>query len=426
MNILIIGQGGREHALAWKAAQSPLVDVVWVAPGNAGTALENKVRNINIAVTDIPGLIAFANEQNIHLTLVGPEIALAAGIVDAFNKAHLSCFGPSQTAAQLETSKTYCKEFFAEFNIPTAKFACFNEVRPALDYLTQQTFPLVIKADGLAAGKGVVIVNSLSEAEETIREMLNGTAFGKAGQQIVIEEFLQGYEISYIVMTDGQFILPLASSQDHKRLLDNDQGLNTGGMGAFSPAPQLTPELEQTILNDIIAPTMAGLAARNIHYTGFLYAGLMITADGKPYVLEFNCRLGDPETQPILMRLQTDIIKLCLLALQGQLDQAKVTWDQRYALSVVMTAGGYPATYQKGDVILGLDAIEDQNCKVFHAGTQIIDDTLVTDGGRVLAVTALGDSLADAQTNAYTAVKKITWSNCYYRSDIGYKAIAVR
>lgn len=423
MNILIVGGGGREHALAWKAAQSPLVNQVWVAPGNAGTNQEKKVSNIEIPPTDIEHLIDFAKQKSISLTIVGPEIPLALGIVDQFQEKGLRCFGPTKAAAQLESSKNFSKKFMQRANIPTAKYASFTEIKPALEYCRQNTFPIVIKADGLAAGKGVVIAETFSDAEKAIKDMLGEEVYGNAGKSLLIEEFLQGEEISFIVMSDGKSILPLASSQDHKRRDEGDLGPNTGGMGAYSPAPQLTKYLHDKIMKTIIEPAVTTMANHGTPYVGFLYAGLMITQQQEPYVLEFNCRLGDPETQPILMRLKSDLISLCNATLDGKLNTKTVEWDPRFALSVVMTAGGYPGNYRKGDVIQGLDFSSENDVKIFHAGTTLKNHDIVTNGGRVLSVTALGDDLKDAQALAYKIVSQIHWPNCFFRKDIGYRAI---
>ena len=424
MNILILGQGGREHALAWKIAQSPLVSTIFVAPGNAGTALETKTRNIEIAVDDITTLIQFAKENRIDLTVVGPELPLVLGIVDAFNDAGLPIFGPTQGAAQLEGSKSFTKDFLARHQIPTADYQTFTEIQPALSYLYQQKLPIVIKADGLAAGKGVIIANTLYEAEETIQDMLAGNTFGEAGHKVVIEEFLSGEEASFIVMVDGENILPFATSQDHKRIGEGDTGLNTGGMGAYSPAPVVTPELHHRILQDVIEPTVKGMAKEGNPYHGFLYAGLMIQSDGTPKVIEYNCRLGDPETQPLLMRLKSDIIPLFIATLERKLDQIQAEWDERAAIGIVMAAGGYPERYEKGDVIFGLRASSVISENVFHAGTRAQGREIITDGGRVLCVTALGNNVTDAQSNALALAKTIHWSDAFYRKDIGYRAIA--
>ena len=422
MNVLVIGSGGREHALAWKAAQSSNVDTVYVAPGNAGTAQEPGLENIDISVDDHAALLSFAQNNNIALTIVGPEAPLVGGIVDLFQANQLACFGPTQKAAQLEASKAYTKDFLQRHNIPTAFYSNFTDAESAINYLRQQSLPVVIKADGLAAGKGVVIVEDLEHGIETINAMMQAGKFGSAGDRIVIEEFLQGEEASFIVMVDGKNILPLASSQDHKARDDGDKGPNTGGMGAYSPAPVVDDALHQRIMNEVIIPTVEGMAKEDAPYTGFLYAGVMVTADGTPKVLEFNCRFGDPETQPIMMRLQSDLVELCQSALAGELDKTEAEWDSRPALGVVLAAGGYPDSYEKGDVITGLDNITD--AKVFHAGTKDNDSNTVTNGGRVLCVCALGDDIKQAQNSAYAAVSKIHWNNVYFRKDIGHRAIA--
>lgn len=424
MNILIIGGGGREHALAWKAAQSPQVDKVFVAPGNAGTALEAKLENVDISAEDIDGLLAFAQEKGIGLTIVGPEAPLVAGIVDAFAAAGLRCFGPTQGAAQLEGSKAFTKDFLARHNIPTAAYGNFTEVEPALAYLEQVGMPIVIKADGLAAGKGVIITEDMTTARETVRGMLSGNRFGEAGHRVVIEEFLQGEEASFIVMVDGRNILPMATSQDHKARDNGDKGPNTGGMGAYSPAPVVTPEMHARIMEQVIRPTVEGMAAEGHPYTGFLYAGVMIDKNGIPKVLEYNCRFGDPETQPIMLRMRSDLVALCNAALDGKLDQCSTEWDNRPALGVVLAAGGYPASYTKGEVISGLPESESENCKVFHAGTAEKEGAVVTNGGRVLCATALGSCVAEAQKNAYALAQQIKWKGAFYRTDIGYRAIA--
>ncbi len=424
MRILIIGNGGREHALAWKVAQSPRVQQIWVAPGNAGTALEPKVSNVSINVQALPELQAFALEHHIDLCIVGPEAALAVGIVDSFMAAGIPCFGPTQAAAQLESSKVFCKNFLREHRIPTAAYASFTDPTKALEYLKTQGLPIVIKADGLAQGKGVIIAQTLEEAEAAIEGMLSQHSFGAAGACIVIEAFLEGEELSFIAMVDGEHILPLASSQDHKRRDEGDHGPNTGGMGAYSPSPLLTPKLETLIMQRILRPTVEGLAQQGIPYTGFLYAGLMIDAAGQPSVLEFNCRLGDPETQPLLMRLKTDLVELCQAALAAQLDQIKIDWDPRPALGVVMCAGGYPGEYKKGLPITGLDsAAALPDTKVFQGGTTLKENQLLTHGGRVLCVTALGNDILEAQTRAYQACEHIHWPECFYRKDIGHRAI---
>ncbi|MBL4852283.1 MAG: phosphoribosylamine--glycine ligase [Gammaproteobacteria bacterium] len=422
MNILIIGGGGREHALAWKAAQSESVKTVFVAPGNAGTALEPGVKNIDIGVDDHQALLGFAQENNIALTIVGPEAPLVAGIVDLFQANNLACFGPSKKAAQLEASKAYSKDFLQRHNIPTAFYASFTDADTAIEYLKQQTLPVVIKADGLAAGKGVVIVENLQHGVETIHSMMQAGKFGSAGERIVIEEFLQGEEASFIAMVDGKNILPLATSQDHKARDEGDKGPNTGGMGAYSPAAIVDEALHQRIMNEVMMPTVKGMAAEGAPYTGFLYAGIMVTADGTPKVLEFNCRFGDPETQPIMMRLQSDLVELCFAALNKKLDTVSAEWDPRVALGVVLAAGGYPNDYRKGDIISGLDAVQD--AKAFHAGTATSNGHIVTNGGRVLCVCGLGDDALQAQYAAYAAVNSIDWADMQYRKDIGHRAIA--
>ena len=423
MKVLVIGNGGREHALAWKAAQSPLVTKVFVAPGNAGTALEANLENINIKATDIAGLLNFAQEQQIDLTIVGPEAPLVIGIVDSFQKAGLKIFGPSKAAAQLEGSKAFTKDFLARHHIPTAEYQNFTEIEPAIAYIQQKGAPIVIKADGLAAGKGVIVAMTLQEAEEAVRDMLAGNAFGDAGHRVVIEEFLDGEEASFIVMVDGKHVEPMATSQDHKRVGDGDTGLNTGGMGAYSPAPVVTDEVFNKVMQQIIYPTVNGMAQEGNVYVGFLYAGLMIDKQGNPKVIEFNCRFGDPETQPIMMRMQSDLIELCLAATKGKLDTIKSKWDRRPALGVVLAAGGYPGDYNTKDVILGLPTVIDNDCKIFHAGTCLENGQVCTNGGRVLCVTALGNSVSDAQKRAYEQLKNIHWHDCYYRHDIGYRAI---
>ncbi|MBA5809428.1 phosphoribosylamine--glycine ligase [Morganella morganii] len=423
MNILIIGNGGREHALAWKAAQSPLAKNVYVAPGNAGTAQEPNLTNVDISATDIDGLVAFARANNIGLTIVGPEAPLVLGVADAFNAAGLTIFGPAKGAAQLEGSKAFTKDFLARHHIPTADYQNFTEIEPALAYLDKTGAPVVIKADGLAAGKGVIVAMTLKEAQDAVHDMLAGNAFGDAGHRIVIEEFLTGEEASFIVMVDGKNVVPMATSQDHKRVGDNDTGPNTGGMGAYSPAPVVTDAVHQRVMEKVIYPTVEGMAAEGHTYQGFLYAGLMIDEQGEPKVIEFNCRFGDPETQPIMMRLQSDLVELCLAGAQGKLAGKTSQWDPRPALGVVMAAGGYPGDYRKGDVIEGLD-IQEANCKVFQAGTALKNGAVVTDGGRVLCVTALGEDIAQAQKQAYAALKHIHWNDAFCRSDIGYRAIA--
>ena len=424
MNILIIGNGGREHALAWKAAQSPLADKVYVAPGNAGTALESNLENVAISATDIPALLAFAQSHDIGLTIVGPEAPLVIGVVDAFQAAGLKIFGPSQAAAQLEGSKAFTKDFLARHNIPSAEYQNFTEVEPALAYLRSKGAPIVIKADGLAAGKGVIVAMTLQEAEDAVQDMLAGNAFGDAGHRIVVEEFLEGEEASFIVMVDGENVVPMATSQDHKRVGDGDTGPNTGGMGAYSPAPVVTDEIHQRAMDQVIWPTVRGMAAEGNTYVGFLYAGLMISADGQPKVIEFNCRFGDPETQPIMLRLRSDLIELCLAGAEGKLGEKTSEWDERPALGVVLAAGGYPGDYNNGEVIQGLPQQESADGKVFHAGTRMQGDDVVTSGGRVLCVTALGETVAQAQQHAYQLAEGIQWPGSFCRKDIGYRAIA--
>ncbi len=425
MNILIIGGGGREHALAWKAAQSPQAEKVFVAPGNAGTALESKLKNVAISAEDIDGLLAFAQEQKVGLTIVGPEAPLVAGIVDAFTSAGQRCFGPTQGAAQLEGSKAFTKDFLARHDIPTAAYGNFTEIEPALAYLQQVGMPIVIKADGLAAGKGVIITDDMATAEETVKDMLSGNSFGDAGHRVVIEEFLEGEEASFIVMVDGKNILPMATSQDHKARDNGDKGPNTGGMGAYSPAPVVTPEMHNRIMDEVIRPTVEGMAAEGHPYTGFLYAGVMVDSNGIPKVLEYNCRFGDPETQPIMLRMRSDLVELCNAALDGKLDECNTEWDSRPALGVVLAAGGYPASYAKGEIISGLpENSGSKESKLFHAGTSEKDGEIVTSGGRVLCATALGETVALAQQNAYALAQQIHWKDAFYRTDIGYRAIA--
>ncbi|TWC41279.1 phosphoribosylamine--glycine ligase [Pseudomonas sp. SJZ079] len=423
MNVLIIGSGGREHALAWKVAQDPRVEKVFVAPGNAGTAIEAKCQNVAIDVLALEQLADFA-EQNVQLTIVGPEAPLVAGVVDLFRSRGLDCFGPTAGAAQLEGSKAFTKDFLARHQIPTADYQNFTEIEPALAYLREKGAPIVIKADGLAAGKGVIVAMTLSEAEDAVRDMLAGNAFGDAGSRVVIEEFLDGEEASFIVMVDGHNVLPMATSQDHKRVGDGDSGPNTGGMGAYSPAPVVTPEVHQRVMDQVIWPTVKGMAAEGNVYTGFLYAGLMIDKAGLPKVIEFNCRFGDPETQPIMLRLQSSLVLLIEAALAQALNKIEAQWDPRPSLGVVLAAGGYPADYAKGDAIHGLDAAVSPQGKVFHAGTALKDGQVVTAGGRVLCATALGESVGAAQQEAYQLAEKIDWNGCFYRKDIGYRAIA--
>lgn len=425
MNVLIIGSGGREHALAWKAAQSPLVEQVYVAPGNAGTALEAKVTNIPIDPMDFSALTTFAQDNNCRLTIVGPEAPLVAGVVDYFEQQELACFGPSQGAAQLEGSKAFTKDFLARHDIPTAEYQNFTEIAPAIAYIKSKGAPIVVKADGLAAGKGVILAQTEAEAIAAVEDMLAGNAFGDAGHRVVIEEFLFGEEASFIVMVDGEHVLPLATSQDHKARDDQDKGPNTGGMGAYSPAPVVTDEIHQKAMQQVILPTVAGMAAEGNTYKGFLYAGLMISPAGEIKVLEYNCRFGDPETQPIMLRLKSDLVDLCFAAIEGRLGQVEAEYDPRAALGVVLAAGGYPESYRKGDVILGLDSLpQSRDKKVFHAGTQQLDGQVVTAGGRVLCATALGENVTEAQRNAYDLVTQISWQDMYCRSDIGYRAVA--
>ena len=424
MKILVVGSGGREHALAWKAAQSPLAEHVFVAPGNAGTAMEPGCENLPIAADDVGALADFAAAQDIGLTIVGPEVPLVAGIVDEFQRRGLKCFGPTAACARLEGSKAFSKAFFDRYHIPTAAWGEFSDVDAACEYIRRQGAPIVVKADGLAAGKGVIVAQTVAEAEAAARDMLSGNRFGDAGARVVVEEFLSGEEASFIVMVDGQHVLPLASSQDHKARDDGDRGPNTGGMGAYSPAPVVDAALHGRIMHEVIAPTVAGMAAEGTPYTGFLYAGVMVDADGAPRVLEFNCRFGDPETQPVLFRLRSDLVALCLAALDGALDGVRCEWDPRAALGVVLAAGGYPDDYRKGDVITGLDAdAGDADLKIFHAGTRADDGRVVTSGGRVLCAVALGDDVAEAQRKAYALADAIRWDGVYYRRDIGWRAL---
>lgn len=424
MNVLIVGSGGREHALAWKVAQSPKVDIVYVAPGNAGTAREPKTENVAVNAEDVDGLLQLAQSHAVELTIVGPEAPLVAGVVDTFQAAGLACFGPSKAAARLEGSKAFTKDFLARHAIPTADYASFTEIEAAVAYIERKGAPIVVKADGLAAGKGVILAQTVEEATDAARTMLSGEAFGHAGRRIVVEEFLVGEEASFIAMVDGEHVLAMATSQDHKARDDGDRGPNTGGMGAYSPAPVVTANVEARILSDVIAPTVRGMAADGYPYTGFLYAGLMMAADATPKVLEYNCRFGDPETQPILLRLRSDLVQLIEAALARRLHTVTAEWDPRVALGVVMAAGGYPGAYRRGDRIVGLPGEPAADCKVFHAGTTDKDDQIVTNGGRVLCVTALGDSVSAAQARAYELVRQISWRDAYYRRDIGYRAVA--
>jgi phosphoribosylamine--glycine ligase len=425
MNVLVIGSGGREHALAWKASQSDSVGTVFVAPGNAGTSMEVKLENVSLSVGDFSGLADFAENNDVGLTIVGPEQPLVDGIVDYFQSRDLPIFGPSRGAAQLEGSKAFTKDFLERQKIPTASYGNFTEIDAALNYLQQMGAPIVVKADGLAAGKGVIVAMTMAEAEEAVRDMLAGNAFGEAGSRVVIEEFLDGEEASFIVMVDGKNVLPMATSQDHKRAGNGDTGPNTGGMGAYSPAPVVDEIIYQRIMDEVIYPTVRGMAAEGNDYTGFLYAGLMIMPGGTPKVIEYNCRFGDPETQPILLRLKSDLVSHCMAALEGALDQESTHWDPRPAIGVVLAAGGYPGSYRGGDEISGLSEIsESADKKVFHAGTSMSDGKVVTSGGRVLCATAMGDTVSEAQSHAYELTGAIHWDNIYLRDDIGWRAIA--
>ena len=423
MKVLVVGGGGREHALAWKIAQSGRVSEVLVAPGNAGTALEPNMRNVPIAAEDVDALLAYAQQHAVELTVVGPEAPLSKGIVDKFRAAGLRCFGPTQQAAQLESSKAFAKDFLARHHIATAEYANFTEVEPAIAYIRKMGAPIVVKADGLAAGKGVILAQTEDEAIAAVRDMLAGNAFGVAGSRVVIEEFLLGEEASFIVMVDGEHVLAMASSQDHKARDNGDKGPNTGGMGAYSPAPVVTPAMHERIMQEVIYPTVRGMAADGIPYTGFLYAGVMINAQGVPKVLEFNCRFGDPETQPIMVRLQSDFVGLLEAALDARLDKVTAEWDSRASLGVVLAAGGYPDSYRKGDSISGLDAAAKLDGKVFHAGTSEQEGQVVTNGGRVLCAVGLGNNVTEAQANAYQLVQAISWDDVYYRTDIGHRAV---
>ena len=424
MKVLIIGSGGREHALAWKCAQSDDADEILIAPGNAGTAREAKCRNVAVSADDIEALAKLAQDENIGLTIVGPEAPLVAGITDRFNELGLPCFGPSAAAAQLEGSKVFTKDFLARHDIPTAAYQNFTELEAALVYIRVQGAPIVIKADGLAAGKGVIVAMTLEEAEAAATDMLAGNKFGDAGARIVVEEFLDGEEASFIVISDGTAILPMATSQDHKARDEGDIGPNTGGMGAYSPAPVVTAEIEQRVINEVIRPTLEGMKSDGATYLGFLYAGLMVMADGTPKVIEFNCRMGDPETQPIMARLKSDLVAICNATLNGTLAEETAEWDSRASLGVVLAAGGYPESYAKGKPISGLDDVSGDTQKVFHAGTTVIDGNVATSGGRVLCAVGLGESVAQAASEAYEAVDKIDWDNVYCRRDIGHRAIA--
>ena len=423
MKLLIIGGGGREHALAWKAAQSPRVEQVYVAPGNAGSQLEAGINNVDIAAEDIDALLAFVRKESIDLTIVGPEAPLVAGIVDRFEAEGLTIFGPSARAAQLEGSKTFSKDFLLRHHIPTAAYQSFTDTEAAIAYLQQQSFPVVVKADGLAAGKGVIIADSLDLAISTVSDMLSGNSFGEAGHRVVIEEFLIGEEASFICIVDGEEILPMATSQDHKARDNGDTGPNTGGMGAYSPAALVSPEIENHVMQDIMIPTIRGMAEEGARYRGFLYAGLMIAADGKASVVEFNCRFGDPETQPIMMRLKSDLVELCLAACHGSLKQHTAEWDDRVSLGVVLAADGYPGSYSSGEIIRNIPQPYD-NGKVFHAGTSIdAEGNICSSGGRVLCAVGLGADLREAQKVAYQLVEEIDWKSAYYRTDIGFKGL---
>lgn len=423
MKILIVGSGGREHALAWKVKQSSKVSSVFVAPGNAGTALEAGIDNVEIQVDDIAGLLNFAQAREIDLTIVGPEVPLVKGIVDQFSAAGLACFGPTAAAAQLEGSKSFCKDFMARHGIPTAAYQTFTDAAEAVAYIRQQGAPIVVKADGLAAGKGVIVAQTEQEAIDAVEDMLSGNSFGEAGHRVVVEEFLAGEEASFIVIADGLHALPMATSQDHKARDNGDSGPNTGGMGAYSPAPVVTAEIHQRVMDEVINPTLKGMSDDGLPYTGFLYAGLMIGKNGSIKVLEYNCRFGDPETQPIMMRLQSDLVDLVQAALKQTLDQVTTEWDPRPALGVVLAAGGYPDDYAKGNVISGLPTEDSQERKVFHAGTKQSNGNVVTAGGRVLCACALGNDIADAQQKAYQLCDQISWQDICYRTDIGFKAI---
>jgi len=424
MKVLVVGGGGREHALAWKVAQSRSVATVFVAPGNPGTAREPKVENVAIDVLDFAALADFARDAGVDLTVVGPEVPLVAGIRDYFDERGLACFGPTRAVAQLEGSKAFTKDFLRRHGIPSAAHRTFTELSAAEAYVRAHGAPIVVKADGLAAGKGVVVARSVDAAIAALRPMLSGDAFGDAGRRVVIEDCLEGEEASFICICDGRRALPFASAQDHKARDDGDRGPNTGGLGAYSPAPVVTPAVHERIMNEVIGPTVAGLAADGMPYVGFLYAGLMIAPDGTPNVIEFNCRFGDPEAQPVLMRLRSDLVELCTAALGGRLDTVQMRWDPRAALAVVMAAGGYPVSYARGDAIDGLDAAVAPDVKVFHSGTRATGDKIVTDGGRVLTVVGLGDDIVIAQRRAYETVAQIRYSNAYFRRDIGYRAVA--
>ncbi|MDG2420656.1 MAG: phosphoribosylamine--glycine ligase [Gammaproteobacteria bacterium] len=424
MKVLVIGSGGREHSLAWKCAQSPEIEIVFVAPGNAGTAGEEKIENVDIGVMDFSELAKFAQKENVSLTIVGPEAPLVEGIVDFFNDRKLPCFGPTAKAAQLEGSKAFTKDFCSKHRIPTAPYQTFAAVAPATNFIRENGAPIVIKADGLAAGKGVIVAFSEQEAISTVEEMLSGNSFGEAGHRVVIEKFLEGEEATFIAMVDGKNVIPMATSQDHKARDDGDKGPNTGGMGAYSPAPVVTDAIYERIMKEVVLPTVTGMASDGNEYTGFLYAGLMISSEGSISVIEFNCRFGDPEAQPVMLRLKSELPNLCLMALDGKLDAVKIEWDNRSSVGVVLASAGYPGNYKKGDLISGLDADTSDNQKLFHAGTIEQNGEIVTNGGRVLCATALGDTISEAQSRAYKLVNGVNWENMYFRKDIAYRAIA--
>lgn len=424
MKVLVIGSGGREHALAWKCAQSPDVEKVYVAPGNGGTGTESKLENVPIGVMDFAALADFARERDVALTVVGPEAPLVDGVTDYFQQQGLACFGPVAKAARLEGSKSFSKDFMRRHGVPTAAYEVFTEVGPAANFVRECGAPIVVKADGLAAGKGVIVARTEAEAIATIKDMLSGNRFGEAGHRVVVEEFLAGEEASFIVMSDGTNVLPMATSQDHKARDDGDRGPNTGGMGAYSPAPVVTDEVHERIMDQVIRPTIAGMAADGHPYVGFLYAGLMISPDGEVNVVEFNCRFGDPEAQPIMMRLQSDLAELCIAALSGDLDKVTTQWDPRSCLGVVLAAGGYPGSYAKGAAISGLDSDPGAGRKVFHAGTSRKNGAILTNGGRVLCAAALGADIAAAQKAAYELTRSIHWDGVQFRGDIGYRAVA--
>jgi phosphoribosylamine--glycine ligase len=423
VKVLVIGSGGREHALAWKCAQSPLVSEVLVAPGNAGTASETKVRNVAVAAEDSDGLVALARSERVGLTIVGPESPLVAGIVGRFEREGLRCFGPGAAGAQLEGSKAFTKEFLKRHGIPTAAYQTFTDLASARAYVRTRTPPIVIKADGLAAGKGVVIAPTIADAESTLQRMLEQRQFGAAGTKVVVEDFMQGEEASFIALVDAERVVPLASSQDHKTRDDADRGPNTGGMGAYSPAPVVTDAVYRHVMQDVMLPTVRGLIADGIRYRGFLYAGLMIDAAGRAKVVEFNCRLGDPETQPILFRLKSDLVRICLSCFDGTLGDEPIDWDRRATVGVVMASRGYPDAYEKGKRITGLERVTGNDAKIFHAGTRLANGDVLTDGGRVLCAVALGDTVAAARDRAYDAVGKVSWDGAFWRKDIGYRAM---